>query len=484
MVQFPTRPISDYTAAAQRSAEESTYTGTLRAAADLWRAAITKDGYFAGLMSTITDGILGLPLNLQGDPGMVAALQDAEGTAGEYSAMFPRNEARAVMADGIGFGVGLGQLLEPTSPMQRPVGGHRVLRLKWWDPRDLRQNPYTRQWFLLTRSGEIEIHPGDGEWILYTPYPQQDAWRHGPWIYLTLGFVFSRDAKFDRQRHSEVLAPTRVARAQKPTRKEARKDFLAGLNRMLRDNCLVLPEQWIYEIVESSGTAKITDVYKDIIEAAHKEAEVGLTGNAQMVEGPAGFANADIYRRVSDSKRRFFAETWFDCIREQALCFWALDNYGTRNAPTGGYNVESPEDAVARAKVFTEIGNGFKNLQAGCAAAGCELDPQWTIEVLQRSGIRAKMKGSAAPAPQAPPSPDPLPDPAVTPEAAAEGMTGEDVAALAEKMTAHGIERCEHGSLNRCRLCGIERVRDFLPGENGGEHTWQIKWRPIPPEAL
>lgn len=49
---------------------------------------------------------------------------------------------------------------------------------------------------------------------------------------------------------------------------------------------------------------------------------------------------------------------------------------------------------------------------------------------------------------------------------------------LSDKMTQMKIERCEHGSKNRCRLCGIERVRDFTL-DSDGNPIWIIKWQPI-----
>lgn len=64
--------------------------------------------------------------------------------------------------------------------------------------------------------------------------------------------------------------------------------------------------------------------------------------------------------------------------------------------------------------------------------------------------------------------------------------TDESVAALATKMTEHGVERCAHLKVNRCQLCGIERVRDFDLGEDGkpmlgedGQPLWKVLWRPI-----
>lgn len=59
------------------------------------------------------------------------------------------------------------------------------------------------------------------------------------------------------------------------------------------------------------------------------------------------------------------------------------------------------------------------------------------------------------------------------------GDDGVQVDELAAKMSAHGVERCEHAKLNRCWICGIERVRDFEPGADG-QPEWKIGWRRIP----
>lgn len=55
---------------------------------------------------------------------------------------------------------------------------------------------------------------------------------------------------------------------------------------------------------------------------------------------------------------------------------------------------------------------------------------------------------------------------------------------LAASMTAHGVGRCEHGAVNRCRICGIERDRALVLGEDGqptrdaeGRAVWAVRWR-------
>lgn len=71
-------------------------------------------------------------------------------------------------------------------------------------------------------------------------------------------------------------------------------------------------------------------------------------------------------------------------------------------------------------------------------------------------------------------------------QAAAGLMPDASIDAFAEKLTAAGVQRCEHGSSNRCRICGIERMRDFETNPDGtprigpdGQPVWSVKWRPI-----
>lgn len=466
VVQLPTRPSNEYTAKQRRRAIDLANGGALQMAADLWRAAITEFGVSSGLASTIAHGILGLPLNLHGPPELVSALLDGDGTPGDFGLMFPEGESAQVFLDGIGFGVGLGQLIEPEF---REVGERNVPRLRWWDPRWLRQNPITRQWYLLTQQGEIEIRPGDREWIMFCPYGEVEPWRNAPWLFITLAFIFARDAAFDRQRHSEVCSPVRVMRAQKPTTKQSRAKAKRLLDKMQRDNRFILPEQYIYEVIESTG--RIADIYAAIIEWAHKEWEVGLTGQTVTTEGGKGFVTeGTIHQRIARDKLRFFASAWFRCLREQALRWWAWENFGAPHAPTGGYNVDPPEDTQAKATANTQWAQSIVQMDDAAKKLGLVLDPLWVAEDAQKRGIRMIVPVPAAPLGA------PIVGDAIDPE---DEPTEDHAAALAAEMTEYGIDRCEHGRTNRCPLCGVERVRGVVPGESGKPAGWKLAWRAI-----
>jgi hypothetical protein len=133
------------------------------------------------------------------------------------------------------------------------------------------------------------------------------------------------------------------------------------------------------------------------------------------------------------------------------------------------YNVpapEIPESASSTAEIFAyHIDAGVVTLDEVRSKLGLPPMPNG-----MGTKTAAGTETEAAPAEQA-----------VDPDG--DGLPGEppepdDVQALADAMTAAGVERCEHGAVNRCRLCGIERKRSFRVNELG-ETVWEVIWKPI-----
>lgn len=152
----------------------------------------------------------------------------------------------------------------------------------------------------------------------------------------------------------------------------------------------------------------------------------------------------------------------------------ALEEYRQR---VGVREVRPDEPYVIRTQRPAELG------QAAPAAAPEVVYPAGTApvpgELLDAPAPAINVPGDepgvpALPVPGAPGEPGALP--AVD--------LGEDVdslddrARLAEQMTQLGLTRCEHGRVNRCPMCGIERDRDVTLDADGVPQ-WRVAWKAI-----
>ena len=106
---------------------------------------------------------------------------------------------------------------------------------------------------------------------------------------------------------------------------------------------------------------------------------------------------------------------------------------------------------------------------------------------LDMGAVLALLAAPGTPQPGLPgPGADPaLPGPAA-PAAPTEDGSLADRRRLAESMTTAGVRKCEHGKSNRCQLCGVERRRELLQGEDGtaalgedGAAQWGVRWAAI-----
>lgn len=422
IVPLPTYPTPVNTLAQRKGAISVTYAGRLADAVDLYRSTVLQDGFFDGILRTMADGILQLPLSFaQGTPDMCSALLNADGTAGDYAAMHPLEECAQIFKDGLMGFPGLGQYMlmcwncgwtdheRVTEDLEdgtggsssfevcgrckarrvdRPVGKRELFRLEWRDCRWLDQNPVTFQWYYQGRSGRIPITDGDGEWFMFFTTPRLESWRHGIWIWASLYALFSRDAQYDAQNTSQVTAPTPVLSAKKPVGEATRAAAEQRIRTLGFDNRIVLNGEWTYEIV--AAKAEYKDICSDIVNRCSDAFETGLTGNVMGRAARTAFTDAGIYHRTTAERRGAAADLWMRQIREKGLVHWGRDNFNSREVPVGCLDVRSPEDKLAHAKSIGELGTGIKALIAGLKDAGVRPTTAWVQETMQTAGVRVE----------------------------------------------------------------------------------------------
>lgn len=407
---------------------------------------------------------------------------------------------------------------------ERPVGEFDTRVLRAWDPKYLRNQWWDDTWWLMTADGEIRITPNDGEWLLYMPYGSIKPWEYGAWKALTLAFVLSRDSLFDRSRHAEVLAPVRVGKVPQGTTQRQRELYLKQIREMQRMASFVLPPGLEYTVVESSG--RIADIYDKIIGWAERSYCLTFTGNETSTTGSKGFSGGDVQERIAKHTLKSFSTSFSDCLHDGGLVMWSLENYGTTDSPRAAFDCDPPEDKKTKAETLKAAGEALTAWTDGLkTSAGLRPTAASIVKFAQAYGFEVEeipTVGQAKPPLDITPTArenvyrafevraadgyDRIGDErddmtvaelealakqkaaSVTPsdgdapgliQGQEEPPTDESVAALAAKMTAHQVERCQHDRPNICRLCGVERERDFTPGAGGAAVTWHVRWRPI-----
>lgn len=381
------------------------------------------------------------------------------------------------------------------------------------------------------------------EWILFRPYGNSKPWERGAWKSATLAFVAERDATFDRLRHSQMLAPVRVGKVPAGTTETQRRRYAKQLETMRRMALLILPPGLEYELVESTGRvaeiykaiiewaerqyAMITGVLttptgstgfsKGDVQERFTRGILSAFAGALMSclhAGPISAwardnydsdgtdaprpgvdtaapedkkARAETVKLAGDALSSIYAGAALAGKRPTAA---SVEKY----LQTLGFEVEDiPAGEARAAKIDLAPTDKAKAFRVREVRAGEGYGPLGTLDApdprddltLAEMDALAHPNGGGAPPggnrgdvnENAPAGAAPI----AAVEESVEPPTDESAAALAQAMTDHvpPVTRCEHGRPNRCPACGVERERVLVPGTNGGEATWGVKWRPI-----
>jgi hypothetical protein len=364
--------------------------GSMMQPADLTESIMTDDR-ISGVLSTRTNGLLGLPLSFAGgSPAASQALRGADESSGSTSPrgdfwqMFPEAELAKLTRWGLMLGVGIGQMV----PMiDRQLGGREIPTLKTWHPRWLQRILPTTDpgfWRLTTASATIEIDPNDPQWIIYCPYGGDRPWADGAWRSTSFAWILKQFALHDRARHSEVAgSPARVGVAPEGATQKGRQQWLSQLKNMGRDTSLVLPPGYDLKLVES--TARTWEIYTKQIEWADRASTVVLAGQIVTTEGSPGFSRGNIHERIARDLIRFTSETLSTTLRDQALKPWAALNFGNADvAPWPQWDTTPPEDQKQKADTTRVLGEAIGKLDEVLAASKQRVD---AVAIVESAGV-------------------------------------------------------------------------------------------------
>ncbi len=432
--------------------------GDLSGAARLARS-MRRDATYAGVLSTRAGGLTRLPKIFRGTPDVLRDLDTPEGV-GLFDRVHSPKELELLDADGIALGVAVGEYLyfdgvdEPTFVRLDP----EFLRYRWSEDR----------WYYVTVGGQVPITPGDGRWLLHMPGGYQQPWTNALWPSLGRAYVAKEHAYLYRENYSGKLAnPARVAVAPQGASESHKQSWFQKVMAWGVNSVFGLTPGYDVKLLESNGRGY--DVFTQTIDSADREFMIGVAGQIVTVDGGAGFANADIHATIRTDLIQGDGDGLAATLNLQGMRPLINRLYGGGARGMVAWDTRPPADRKAEAEAISSAAKAITEANAALQPYGMRIDAR---EMVTRFKIPYTVVGAPS-----------LPA-ASTPDAVADATPSDEAASsLAAKMTEHGVPRCEHGSSNRCRLCGVERVRDFVPGEDGA-HSWQVAWRPISGPSL
>lgn len=375
--------------------------------------AMMRDDRFAGILGTRIHALIGSETSFpvgstSGDGG---AENESEELEDLYPVMCPRGALYDLLRWGLGLGVGIGELLWDTESKQGWVP-----MLRTWHPRYLRFDITDRYYYLNTQQGEIRIEPGNGQWVLFTPYGYEQGFIHGLIRRCAMMWQARQWALRDWARWSEAHGLPMMALTIPPKFQE---DDLERLQTQLTQrgsdmlvSLMKFNDGTGYDLKLIEATSTGWDGFQGLIERCDTNLAVAILGQNLTTEVKAGsFAAA----RVQDTIRMDILDAdgraLEECLNDQVVRPWARFNLGERglgqdSQPRVRFNTQPPADAAEKGEALSALGAGITALQgAGVQVDVDELVEQADVPVSGPAKTKDEMDAEAA-AKQAAANPD------------------------------------------------------------------------------
>lgn len=348
--------------------------GDLRMAADLCRS-FQGDGRVQSALSQRIGGLLSLSISWEDGTKKSARVRKA--IEDDFFEGLREADLFALYAWGILLGVSVAEIL-----WKEGQSGRLIPTLKVWDPRWLSFNFGTLGgapgWQVTNAQGQqVDVTPGDGHWVLFTPRGPRCPWRAGLWRALNKPFFAKDDASLAWARFNEVFgSPLRVATGTQGMSQRQLDAIADSVDTSRGFTSAAIPYGSKLEIVEASGSSWQT--FQAAIEWASQEISIAILGQNLTTKVDGGsLAAARTHKAVEDMLIESDAQAESTFLREQVLNWWALYNFGDAAlAPWPKRELSEPEDLTATASLWKECGDAVLSLKT----AGISVDLEATAE--------------------------------------------------------------------------------------------------------
>lgn len=337
------------------SAQHLADAGDLSSAARLCRA-MRRDGTIAGLMGSLTSGLVRLPKKFSGNPEICSALKARNGTRSVFDDMFPPSELAQLAADGRKLGVGVAELL--------PVQGRSFPVMVRLEPEYLRYRWAEGRWYYNSIAGPLPITPGDGRWILHTPGGRLAPWLGGLWPALGRAFINKEHALLHRANYSAKLAnAARVATSPLGSTEAQKQSWFQAVMAWGVNTVFGMTPGYDVKLLESNGRGY--EVFQADIDTSDREEMIAIAGQTVTADGGSGFINGDLFKNIRSDIIQDVAEALAYTINTQGIPPYVISGWGVAALETGAlceWDATPPKDRQAEAQSLVTTANAIDQL--------------------------------------------------------------------------------------------------------------------------
>lgn len=382
--EYAYRPTSDgWSPDEVKTAIESADSGNLQSLADLCET-IMADDRVDGVCSTRTLGLLGLPLTFEGGTQEARDYYSgSKGVPGEWWKEHSESELLELHTWGLIMGVGLAQRV----PLPRVMGDRQRYRLECWSPRWLTFKSEAVRgapaWEVFAKGGHVPVIPGQGQWVLYTPFGAKRPWAKGKWRKIVFPWLLKRYALEDRANLGEVIGgPTMVGKTGSGSTERQRTKLLSQLVALGKRGKIVIPDGWDVSLLEATG--RTWEIYSEAIAWADSAITIVLAGQVVTTEGSPGFSSGNVQERIVGSLIRFDAGALSTALHEQSIVPCTIAAGGKAvDAPYPVFDTAPPPDKEQTARTLEILGRAVDLLDKALSSDAQRIDVKTLLGALQ-----------------------------------------------------------------------------------------------------
>jgi phage gp29-like protein len=332
-IQPNIRTVSTWDPPKIRSALRQLQAGSFLQAATLWDAILDDDRVQA-VMGTRTKGVLGLPLNFEGDnQAALEAIDD------DFWDMMPEETLDELLTDGLGLGA------SPAQINYERKRGRWLPVLEIWHPSLLRYSEYENLWYIHTNQGEKLLEPDQGKWMLFTPTGRRRYWRKALVRSLAIPWLAKRYAISDWQRFSEVLGGgIKKGKVPRGADTDDVNRFQDDLYNLASSGVVIVPEGFDVDLVVAS--AHQPDAFERLIAWADKAIATAVLGQNLTTEPGANQSGITGAREVRQDVLEADGEVLSTAVHKALMIPWAELNIGNpeQNTPWPMWDTTPPPE--------------------------------------------------------------------------------------------------------------------------------------------